>query len=143
MQKVEICGDADAAVAGEVAGALHDAAAEAVGERVHGGLEPSLTVAGLRQKVELRGRRLRRDEIVGCNPDETERAALPHLVEQRRRLCEQHGTDVRRFAKHALARSCVQVDPTDSTITGGGDGATAGSAWKTNAAGFKYFKVFE
>lgn len=43
-----------------------------------------------------------------------------------------------RFAKHALARSCFQIDPNDNTVTGGGDGTTSGSAWKTNAAGFKF-----
>ncbi len=43
-----------------------------------------------------------------------------------------------RFAKHALVRSAVQVDTTDATATGGGNGTTAGSAWKTNAAGFKF-----
>ncbi len=43
-----------------------------------------------------------------------------------------------RLAKHLLARTCFQVDPNDSTVKGGGDGTTAGSAWKTNAAGFKF-----
>jgi len=47
-----------------------------------------------------------------------------------------------RMAQHALVRSSNLaaniVDPTDSTVTGGGDGVTAGSAWKTNNAGFKF-----
>ncbi len=46
----------------------------------------------------------------------------------------QPGLNVR-FAKHLLARSSALVDPTDNTLTGGGDGVTASSAWKTNAAG--------
>ncbi len=43
-----------------------------------------------------------------------------------------------RFAKHLLVRTSIKVDPTDNTVTGGGDGVTAGSAWKTNAAGFSF-----
>lgn len=43
-----------------------------------------------------------------------------------------------RFAKHLLARTSTVVDANDSTVTGGGDGQTAGSAWKTNAAGQKF-----
>jgi hypothetical protein len=43
-----------------------------------------------------------------------------------------------RFAKHLLARFSQLVDANDNTLTGGGDGATAGSAWKTNAAGLKF-----
>jgi subtilisin-like proprotein convertase family protein len=43
-----------------------------------------------------------------------------------------------RFAKHLLVRTSKIVDPTDSTITGGGNGSTAGSAWKTNAAGHAF-----
>jgi subtilisin-like proprotein convertase family protein len=43
-----------------------------------------------------------------------------------------------RFAKHLLARTSDVVDPNDATIFGGGDGATPGSAWKTNAAGHSF-----
>ncbi len=43
-----------------------------------------------------------------------------------------------RFAKHLLVRTSDVVDPTDATIFGGGDGATPGSAWKTNAAGHAF-----
>ncbi|MFM9010944.1 MAG: S8 family serine peptidase, partial [Planctomycetota bacterium] len=43
-----------------------------------------------------------------------------------------------RFAKHLLARTSDVVDQFDSTITGGGNGLTAGSAWKTNAAGYRF-----
>jgi subtilisin family serine protease len=43
-----------------------------------------------------------------------------------------------RFAKHLLARTSDVVDPNDATIFGGGDGATPGSAWKTNAAGHAF-----
>lgn len=43
-----------------------------------------------------------------------------------------------RFAKHLLARTCDVVDAGDVTVTGGGDGITPGSAWKTNAAGFHF-----
>ena len=46
-EKVEIRRYAHAAVAAEIAGALHDAAAEPVDERVERGLEPPLAVAGL------------------------------------------------------------------------------------------------
>jgi subtilisin family serine protease len=42
-----------------------------------------------------------------------------------------------RFAKHLLARTSTQCDPSDGTETGGGTGS-AGTAWKTNAAGFKF-----
>lgn len=40
-----------------------------------------------------------------------------------------------RFAKHLLVRTSTIVDPDDSTISGGGDDFTPGSAWLTNAAG--------
>jgi len=43
-----------------------------------------------------------------------------------------------RFAKHLLARTSDVVDAGDATVEGGGDGASAGSAWKTNAAGFTF-----
>src|SRR5882672_1953732 len=43
-----------------------------------------------------------------------------------------------RLAQHCLVRSSDQVDINDGSATGGGDGAMAGSAWKTNAAGFKF-----
>jgi kexin len=43
-----------------------------------------------------------------------------------------------RFAKHLLARTCDVVDPLDKTLQGGGDGDNNGSAWKTNAAGFRF-----
>ncbi len=43
-----------------------------------------------------------------------------------------------RFAKHLLVRASRLVDSTDSTVEGGGDGSTPGSAWKTNAAGRKF-----
>jgi subtilisin-like proprotein convertase family protein len=39
-----------------------------------------------------------------------------------------------RLAQHCLARTSSVVDATDSTLQGGGDGSTAGSAWITNAA---------
>ncbi len=40
-----------------------------------------------------------------------------------------------RLAQHALVRSADLVHTADSSIEGGGNGTTAGSAWKTNAAG--------
>ncbi len=43
-----------------------------------------------------------------------------------------------RFAKHLLVRTSQICDPNDNTATGGGDETTAGSAWKTNGAGFKF-----
>jgi subtilisin family serine protease len=43
-----------------------------------------------------------------------------------------------RFAKHLLARTSKIVDAGDSTLEGDGDGVTAGSAWKTNAAGLHF-----
>jgi subtilisin-like proprotein convertase family protein len=43
-----------------------------------------------------------------------------------------------RWAKHALVRSADKPNTSDSTLTGGGDSTTAGSAWKTNAAGFSF-----
>lgn len=43
-----------------------------------------------------------------------------------------------RLAKHLLAKTSDVVDADDSTVTGGGDGTTPGSAWKTNAAGLKF-----
>lgn len=43
-----------------------------------------------------------------------------------------------RFAKHLLARTSRVIDANDSTLQGDGDGATAGSAWRLNAAGFRF-----
>ena len=43
-----------------------------------------------------------------------------------------------RFAKHLLALTSQKVNAADSTVTGGGDGTTAGSAWITNAAGYSF-----
>lgn len=43
-----------------------------------------------------------------------------------------------RFAKHLLARTSDVIDQFDSTVAGGGNGVTAGSAWKTNAAGYRF-----
>ena len=43
-----------------------------------------------------------------------------------------------RLAKHLLAKTSDVVDADDSTVTGGGDETTPGSAWKTNAAGLKF-----
>ena len=40
-----------------------------------------------------------------------------------------------RMAKHLMVKTNAIVDANDATITGGGDGSTAGSAWITNAAG--------
>jgi len=40
-----------------------------------------------------------------------------------------------RTAKHLMVSTNALVDALDATITGGGDGATPGSAWITNAAG--------
>ena len=44
VEKVEIRSDAHAAVAAEIARSLHDTAAEAIDERVDGGLEAPLSV---------------------------------------------------------------------------------------------------
>lgn len=43
-----------------------------------------------------------------------------------------------RFAKHLLARTSTKVDAADSSISGGGDGVTSGSAWRSNAAGYQF-----
>jgi len=43
-----------------------------------------------------------------------------------------------RLVKHLLARTCSKIDPNDASISGDGDGVTAGSAWKTNNAGFHF-----
>jgi len=43
-----------------------------------------------------------------------------------------------RMVQHALVRTSDVVDATDATVSGGGDGTTSGSAWKTNSAGYKF-----
>jgi hypothetical protein len=82
VEKVEIRGDADATIAGEIAGALHDATAEAIGERVDRGFEAPLAFTGCRQQIELTAACLRGPEIVCGEPDEAKRPAFRKFREQ-------------------------------------------------------------
>jgi subtilisin-like proprotein convertase family protein len=47
-----------------------------------------------------------------------------------------------RMAQHALVRTAVVINAGDASVAGGGDGTTAGSAWKTNGAGYKFNQNF-